>query len=411
MAQAQRDVRRWRARGIGSWLIGLSALVAGAASVEAQPGWGGGGGMMGGMFESAFTSRDVEKYADFLGLDEEQKGMVGLLFEGYSTRTRQIGEEVRTRMREARDRAEGGGGPGGWDGMRESFEKVRADRVEAEKSFLADVKALLTEEQAEKWPDLERTMRRERTVSRGRMSGERADVIRIIDDLKPTPEVRAQIDPVLTQYAVDLDRELIARNEVYDDVMSQVGEMFRNGDPETAQAAMEKARAASTRLRDLNRRYAREVQTLLPDEQRQAFDAAFKRASFPQVYRESYAERSMTAAMGFADLSEDQQERLAGLQANYRRDANAVNDRLAAATEKSEEEFNIRQMFRREGGDDGPQRDLRQQKRDLDRTTLEALRKVLTPEQADRLPQRDEREDGGPRGGFQRQRERGGPPA
>jgi hypothetical protein len=175
-----------------------------------------------------------------------------------------------------------------------------------------------------------------------------------------------------------------------------VGQLFRDGDMDKAQDLLEKGREASIAVRDVNAKFARQIEGMLPADKQAAWKDAVRRASFPQIYRPSQASRALEAAAGFSDLDDSQRTSLAALQATYSRDSASVNSRLAEEQQKAEETMTIGQIMRRGRGggggqDEGPMGDLRRERRDLDRTTLESLKKILKPEQVERLPSNDDR--------------------
>ncbi len=227
---------------------------------------------------------------------------------------------------------------------------------------------------------------------------------------------------------------------------------------------LKQSREASVKVREVNRRYARQVQDLLPDDKKAAFDHAFKQASFPNVYRQSQSDRQIVAAQGFADLTEEQKTAIAALKESHARDEAAAQERLAAAMEENEMKMTAEQLMRRFGGGmmgggrggqggpgggggaggqnggrggnnnnpgagrgnqggggaaggqgggrGGPQEEgvvgeLRAKSRELDKNASESLKKILRPEQVDRLPQQEDRGGGGG-GDNQPQRRRGG---
>ena len=400
-------------------IITIATISTLAMPAQAQPGgFGGGMGAMGrDMFAAPFSTREMDRYGDFLGLSSEQKEVVRMLVEAqvdaFQTRARTIRDkmdQIREEFREYRD-------PSVWEGMQGMMEEFRDFRAETEKALLGDVQAILTAEQAEKWPELERTMRRDRTIRRGLMSGERLDVVRLVEEANLADDIKRNLQPVLSQYAMDLDRALIKRNEFQDEAMQKMGEIMRTGDMDTAQKLLEEGRQYSLAVKDINKRYARQVESMLPDEPRAAFADQVARVSFPDIYRPSYTSRALDAAVGFNDLTEDQKTRITALRDSFNRDTASVNRRLAETTEQQEMTMTVQQMFRRGfGGEEGQDADLRREKRELDRTSLERLREALTPAQIERLPRRDEgRGDGGqqrmgPGGGGDRRGPQRNPP-
>ena len=398
--------------------VSLSALVASPAL--AQPGGGGGGGGpgmrmgggfgggMGGMFggDSAISDNQLEKLGTIAGLTKDQSEAAAMLHEGYQAQVRELQDQMRSRMEAARDAFRESGDPSEFQAMREEMTKVRAERKKLDESFMNDVKALLTDAQVAKWPKAEMALRRDQLLRRGMLSGERVDLFRLVDDLKLSEDSRKPIDELLGQYETDLDRELVKRDAFTEKAIGQMDQLRE--DPAKAQAMLEEGRAAGVKVRDVNRRYARQISDMLPEESKAAFDTAFQRESFPNVYRESSVTRGVNAAMGFEDLTEEQRGKIQELNDKYAREAAAMNERLAKAEEENEMTMTADRMMgggRRFGGGGGgggdeeekPLQKARQERRELDRKTNEALREILTESQREKLPRNDMR---GGRGGF-----------
>lgn len=386
------------------WVSVVGLLALGAAPASAQPRGGPMGGPMGGMgggdmMVPGISSTDLERYAKFLSLTPEQTEASKALLEGYQSEferaaktMREASDAAREEFRETRD-------VGVWQDLRPKMEAFRAQRDRLEQSLMGDVKTLLSPEQGERWPRIERMRRRDGTLRRGFMSGESVDVARLVEEAKVSPEALAALEPVIEQYEAELDKALQERNQIYEDAMNQGMGLWRQGDMQGMQALLEKGREAAIKVRDINRRYARQAQGLLPEDAKPAFDAAFRERSFPRVYRQSYAARALDLAKAFEDLTPEQRTGLDDLRQSHARDAAVANQKWAAAIEENERSQTIADMMGMGGGNDGV-RSARTARRDLDERALEKLRQLLTPEQVKRLPDRrgrDEEEGGGPR--------------
>jgi hypothetical protein len=372
-------------------------------------GFGGGFGGMGGfgrdMTEPAFTSRQLTKYGEMLNLTADQKAAIDTLFEGYSEETRAAAEKMRTKMDDVRSEFRDTQDPSVFTKMQDSMKTFRDARKKMDDGFTNDVKALLTPKQLEVWPTVEQTQRRETGLRRGFISGERVDLVSLVDDLKPSADVKASLKPILDQYAADLDRELVSRNAFQEKNMDKIGELMRSGDTDAAQKLIQEGREQSVKVRDVNRSFAKQIAAALPDDQRAQFNDAFKKASFPDVYRPTQATTALKAAAAFADLTPDQKDSIARLTDTHDHSLATVNEKLATAQEDSEMKFNIADMRNRfqrggQGGNqDDPQANLRRDKRDLDRTTMDSLKKILTDDQIAKLPKPDQGNGRGGNGG------------
>jgi hypothetical protein len=367
---------------------------------------GGGPGGGGDLFGPPVTTRDLETYVKFLGLTREQQETARALVEGVTAEYQPLARSVRDRMEQIREEFRETRDPSVWQGMASRWAEVRAARKKIEESFANDLKAILTPEQAEKWPAVERAQRRTKTLPRGLMSGERVDLIGLVDRLGLSEEAAAALRETLEQYEADLDRELVRRNEFMEKAMEQgpsLMQSFQEGDTEKLQQLFEKGREASARVRDVNRRYQRLIEGLLPEDKRAVFAEDFRRESFPMVYRPSFAARTLDAAEQLPDLDESQKAALADIRASFTREQGAINTRMQAAIEDLEKNVNVDNMFAR--FNDPAMREMRDAKRQLDEQTIEKVNKVLNEAQRTRLPERDARGEGGR--GFRRGGEAG----
>lgn len=416
---------RW-ARGVRLAAAAGLALALTAAPAWAQPGGGGGGGFGGGMgmlmgggpgggreaLNARISSDDLERYAQKLGLAEEQRQALTVLHEAYLEAHQARAAAVRAEMEDARDAFRETRDPSVFQEIGQSMQAFRQEATAAEKQFMDDFQALLTPEQAAGWPALDRQRRRETTLRRGLISGERVDVVRLVDELDLAPEQRAALEPMLDAYSQELDPALVKRNELFEAAMSQGPQFFQafrdGGDTAAAEKMITEGRDAAIRVRDINRKYAAQIAGLLAPEQGQAFTARVKRESFPAIYTQRYAAQVSEAALKFEDLTDAQRGSLEAIRESYQRETDALNARAEAAIEAQEKDFSIATMMQRfgGGGDDGGLGELRRTRRELENGTVTKIRELLTPEQAARLPERQQGGEGerGPRG---RGRDRG----
>jgi Spy/CpxP family protein refolding chaperone len=354
----------------------------------------------GGMGTSTISKRSVDRWAEELGLDDEQKQAVLSLHEGYRSACEQASREMATVLSEARKAAEESQDhslllerlP---PARRKQEQQTRA----AEQAFMSDVRSLLTPDQERAWPKIERMRRREQSGRMSTVSGDAVDLTEIIRDLKLP--VAGALAEALEEYEVEADRGIQERLRV-----SDRGADFDSGRPldlEVLQKQMDEQREAGLKLKDINLRHARKIEPLLPEAKQAEFRQAFKRSSFPQVYRPTMAGRWLEAAQKFDDLDTRQREDLAGLRGQYERDLGVANDALAAAIEASEARSGGPggvlsgpgvSMVVRMGDEDSELAAARKARREVDERAREKLRNLLKPEQRERLPKPEEEAQG-----------------
>ncbi|MCX5689569.1 MAG: hypothetical protein NTV94_07250 [Planctomycetota bacterium] len=387
-------------RSVAVLVISAATLLATAGSAWAQPGGGRrgfGGGGPDGMLPQ-IGSRQVDKFSKLLAMTKDQKDAADALLEGYAGQAAAAAKLMRDAGQKAREEFQESNDPAVFEKMQSSMTKFRDDRKKLDESFMTDLKSILTPDQAAKWPAVERTQRRDSTLRWGRLSGERVDLVELTDRQELAADARSQMNPLLDQYEDELDRELVRRNEVYEGAMEKMMELRRSGDMEKMQDIVEKGREAGRRVRDVNRKYFRQLIDTMPQEKRAAFESGFNQESYPEVYRKSYSTRATDSAMAMADLSAEQKEQIATIRKRFDETFGPLQTKMVAATIETEDKFNIADMMNR-GGQDGPMSELREERRDLERKLLDDVKKVLSDDQQTRLPERTEEEMGGGRGG------------
>ncbi|MCA9310426.1 MAG: hypothetical protein KDA21_04420, partial [Phycisphaerales bacterium] len=349
------------------------------------------GGPMGGGFRPDVSRRELDRYWKLLGLDEMQAELADSLYEGYRTEHEIIADKAQARMQD----------------LRAEFEETEDIKVFIEdmpkimqtfgkesealtSGFFTDVQSLLSEEQAAKWPAVERARRRIKLLPMGGLAGESVDLFNLADELKLGEPSMDRLRPVLSQYELELDRALLERQSSMDDHEEEAGgfRVITEEGMEKMREEMAKAHELSLRIRDLNRRYFRLFAAELSPEEIAAAEERFRNLSYPQVYRDSYSSRVFDAVNDFEDLTSSQREQIASMRDRYQRDLAIVNRRWADAIDESESDSDGNSMMHPGGaiffgGEDesGPLGEARSDRRQLDRKTLDNLKAILTEAQ------------------------------
>jgi hypothetical protein len=365
-----------------------------------------------GMSRPAMTQRELDGYAGILGLDEAQREAAKELLASYTTEFEKASREQAEKMRRISEEFRETRDDEVWQQMGPISEKYSKHAAELEKSLLNDIKTLCDEKQLAQWPRMERTRRRDRTIDRGTVSGESVDLVRIVAGLELPADARTALASQLEAYEQDLDRVLEARNKIID----QQAASFTPGrgpmtfDMEKFQKQMADAREAGEKVREVNQRYARSIEGLLPESSQAAFSMQVKRASFPMVYRASRTERAFDAALKFNDLDAKQREAIASLRQGYEQDTASLNDKWAAAILDEEKDGaggialgggGVMLMSFGDEDSDKPSAQARKARRDADKKAMQSLESLLTDEQKTRLPQPG---DDAPAGGMMMER-------
>lgn len=379
--------------------VGLTLISTAPAHAQGRMGMRMGGGGWGG--DSAVSTREVNKWTDMLKLTADQKTAVDALHDAYQEQYRQeakaiqdIGKDARREFMESQDTS--------------VFKEVAAKTAEhtkkmaeLESQFLDDFKSVLNPKQVERWPSVERCHRREKALPQGMLSGESVDMVGIVDDLK-IAEPSPALSDALERYEVDLDRALTDRDEQRKAIQEQSEKLMKDFDPSNMDFSkirklMQDTRKTGIRVRDVNERHARLIAGVLPDDKRAEFEQRVRKTTYPRVYREPYTSKAIEASLGLGDLTSEQKASIETLKASYTRDLSAADEKWAAAISAEEKDgggdpFMGFGRFVPGGGGDSdnpsPTEAAHKARRELDKSTLDKLKAVLTPEQAEKLPER-----------------------
>jgi len=369
-------------------LLGAGALLLSAGSPASAQFRGG----MRDLAQPEVDSAELERYDEILDLSEGQEAVAEDLLVTYQREVEELREEIqavaeaaRAEWEETRDRSI-------WFDFRDAMEPFEQRKERLNEAFLDDLRLVLTPEQDERWEEAMHMRRRMRTLDDdGLVSGENVDLVETVRSIDLPEETRQTVRPVLRQYASDLDRVLVKRNETYEESQEQGLQLFREGNFDEIEKLFDEARESAIAVRDVNRRYARQIQTMLEAEQAERFEREFKERSFPNVYRETQGQTALNTVAQFEDLTSDQQTQIEQIRASYERELEAINAKHEEAIEERELNRSARDMFGRGRWDrrgDDELGELRAERRELDERVIDRVRRVLTDAQAQRLPER-----------------------
>jgi hypothetical protein len=394
---------RWT--GMRMLVLGLACLTAvlvGAPrTARAQFGMMGG---MEGMQNPAVTTRKLKQYSEVLGLSADQKKAAEDLLSGYDTEYRAAtkrAEEIFQAMQEEAQES------GDWQiyqevmpGVMRKF-KLKTDKLNH--GFMDDLKSLLDDRQLQRFPAVERMHRRSTNNSVVWESADKIDLTEVVSEMRLDSAAAGTIAAPIEQYEMDLDKEIVARGKLMDEMMDYWYEQSEKDKGEEQfwqdpkfQKYMKDFGESGKRIAEVNDRYAKQVQALLPPDKQKDFDTQVKRLKYPMVYKKSYAMRVLETAEKLPDLDATQKEGIKGIKETYERDAASANDRWVDT---------IVQIQSEQGGaNDGmmggmmyqvAQNDkftaVRDARKKLDDKTVDAVKALLNEEQKKKLPSKKNR--------------------
>ncbi len=346
------------------------------------------------------SSRSIDSYSRLLGLDQDQTEIARELHQQYMLELGEANQERRSSMQglmaeyqETEDREIL------QKRMPELATRLNNQLKAIEAALFGDLRLLLDEEQAGRWESVERLRRRETTLKTGGMSGETVDLLSVTESVFGEDAMNTEVIEALGQYEMELDRALVNKARVQEEMKDSMLGVAMTFDMSSMEEMNTKTREVGVRIRDVNRRYARVIESLLPEDLAGTFRDETKRRTFPQVFRESRVERLLAAALKMDDLEPAQRTTIDEISASYARERGAADARWASAISKEDEEGGsslmaggmvIRMRMMDGSEDESPVGQARSDRRAVDERFTDRLKAVLNEDQRDRLPKPEE---------------------
>jgi len=431
-------------------------------------------------FEADFVRRDVPIFVRQLNLTEDQSGVLENLFVDYeaafqpeaqaiessmmeigrtmmqsfmSPERRQQMEEMRSRFQKEFEEAEAANGPMDDEARRNFFRermqkateefaaqaqangldaeiksaigevltKVEAWQVrkaELKKNFTEGMKAVLDDDQLAQWPAFERFLIREKTLPRGRISGENINLFFIVDELRMPQDEFAKVETLFNDYENRLDSALRARNGYLEESMPKLMKAMQGSDAADAGRIFKRQADLRSAVRDVNEEFRKAMVNALGESQwAKTLDSAILEGGWERFYRPTGTDRMFEEAAKLEGLDPSIVQSVKDLHASYRNELAPMNERLRTLARTEEPDQIVRDgermvtmisqgiggMARNIGqgfdqGREDPMRKVFDERSDLGDRYEERLKALLTPEQFAKLPRSTR--GGGGRGNF-----------
>lgn len=257
-------------------------------------------------FEPGLRSHEIRIIARILGLAEPEREALSALYDGHCETLKARAAEISDSREEALERAQATADFSVADVPKETEDAWKAEAAQAKAAFLDDLKILLTKEQADRWPLVERELRRFKSLDRGRIAGEKLDLIRLVDEHAPAAWTTPDIANLLASYVQSLDAALTRRDAQLDASDGSEFAKLAHSDKAAAEAMWRTVIALRVAVRDINLKTAEQVASLLPERDAEAFRTQVFKAAYPRIAKATRAESYIRAAASLKSLTAEQ---------------------------------------------------------------------------------------------------------
>lgn len=307
-----------------------------------------------GTLPDPITSRELDSYADRLGLSSEQRRAVERFYQQYHENFRRLRDNEIADFLNAMQDMQRAGMQMPSRAEVEKFGRLwdRArDRIRAvDEQFFNVIQVALTDKQL---PMVDRIrMARERTrynsaMNMG-MTGRVTDLSVMLQHMNLSPDEHEQVDPLLAEYERRLTLSMRRQNEASASMMFDMFDAMEEAgfnedsmsDPEQMQAIMQESQRImgeifgrmaehNQQIRSLNDRTYRMIAGILEEQRRRLFRDAFVRGAYMEIHfaASSHASQRFAAALTLDNLEADLRDRIQSAQQAFEAERDVAVDR------------------------------------------------------------------------------------
>lgn len=347
------------------------------------------------------SKRNLDAYSKLLALDPDQRDAAKVFADAYREAATALGNDTKERI-DALERKS----------MEDNNRKLMMKEVpkiirefetkcrQLEDTFFSDLKATLTPTQLDKFDLVERQRRRDLYLRIDIVRGQNVNLLDILPKVKPAWEKDNALAEIMQNYERSIDSQLKTFESVARDSFAKMMDKFEKMDqepgPEQEKELLAPFDDAGKKIRDLNLDAARQLRAALSDDEITKLNLEINRLTFPSIYRQSHPERAIAFFDKPAELDESQRSRLDSLKASYLKDLALANAKWSKALSDKEDRAGGKQALMHSYWDDmGKETDLtkaRDERKALDKRTLDRLTEILREDQRTRIPAKNQQE-------------------
>ena len=281
-------------------------------------------------FQKDFLRRDMQLFMDYLRLEDWQRPIIEVMLEDYQADF-DIGTEIcKEEMKDLKDAMLADP----QNAMEIALRPIKSWDVEKKRmrdEFIANIRTQLSPLQMQRWPSLERAMRREKELPLGELPGEKMNLFAILHGMELKPDVIREIDPALLAYETRLDEALDQRRRQMERYQPELQEAMVSRNYEEGLSGLRKIASARASVVDVHFMAIEEITRLLPAELAGEFRVATLTRGYPDIFKANTVDRLIKHVRGRPDLTQEQSDALDIIESEYLTDLAASNDRLLEA--------------------------------------------------------------------------------
>jgi len=288
------------------------------------------------IFSTDFMPRDMSLFVDFLELEDWQKPVLEALLGDYQAEYRAGEQGLRDKLTAMKDQIAGAGESGALTVLMKPIEDWKAEKEAMKQRFLDDVKGQLSDAQLERWPRLERALRREKQLPQGRLSGEKTDLVIVMRQLDVPLDIRTGAKEAIDAYETALDSALERRSKQQEVSGPIIRKSLAERDPATGLVETERIVAVRVQVRDVTDAHIEALAAAFGPEWGPRFRERAMRDAYPLACRTPALDPFFENVLALEGLSEEQVAQINDLRNRFIQSMEDLQTRFVAKIRATE---------------------------------------------------------------------------
>ena len=290
------------------------------------------------IFSTDFMPKDMSLFVDFLELEDWQKPVLEALLSDYQAEYRAGEQGLRDKLTAMKDQIAGAGENGALTVLMKPIEDWKAEKEAMKQRFLDDVKGQLSDAQLERWPRLERALRREKQLPQGRLSGEKTDLIIVIRQIDVPLDNRMEAKDAIAAYETALDLALMERIKQQEASQPRIRKALTDNDSAAGLVELERIVATRVAVRDVTDAHIDALATAFGAEWGPKFRERAMRDAYPLACRTPPLDPFFENVLAIEDLSAEQIAQINDIRSRFNDSMNALQVQFVAKVRQVEPE-------------------------------------------------------------------------
>jgi hypothetical protein len=242
------------------------------------------------VFQPDYYRRDMQLIVDYLKIEQWQKPIVEMMLEDYQISfdagTQACRDEMQNLKEEMMANPE--------NAMQIALRPIQ--NWEREKELLKlelieNIQTQLSPLQEERWPSLDRAMRREKDLPKGQIPGESMNIFVVLHGMELSPANIQAIDPALLQYEVNLDRALEDRGKTLKKHQKRIQDAMIEKNTEVGLSALRKISESRAMVCAIHFEALEEISRNLPADRAVEFKETVLANGFPELFEDTMVDK------------------------------------------------------------------------------------------------------------------------